>query len=413
VTGRARLIAVRRKYASEIPRRTYLTHGVDRYPAKMVPHLARYAIERVSTAGQTVLDPFCGCGTVLIESLMTQRHACGLDVNPVAVVLARAKSSVYSTDRLLRKVEELVDKARSSRCFDESPAWLQYWFSPVTLRKLLSLRAGLQAGFSHRRSVYSDLLSAILAISVRKCSRADPRSPKPFISKRARRERCGRHFDPYIVYRSVAAELAKRAGEFFSRIPSQRTSVETRILDARFLRVSTFRRKVDAVVTSPPYLAAQDYYRSSKLELAILGLWKPGVEATLGSRILGSGRGPLVSPTTEASLASASEAIGRLQGVDERSALTVACYVADMRTVLHRIADMLSPGSRCCFILGDCTMCGVKLPVHTWAIEAARLEGFELYAHEVDAIRDRRLPPKREGHRSVIDTEHLLFLRRT
>ena len=64
----AKRIDVRTTIGDILPYRHHVTHGWDKYPAKMVPHLARYAIECVSTKRDIVLDPFCGCGTVQIES---------------------------------------------------------------------------------------------------------------------------------------------------------------------------------------------------------------------------------------------------------------------------------------------------------------------------------------------------------
>ena len=44
-------------------------HRLDKYPAKMIPQMARFLIERVSEPGDTVLDPFCGTGTVVSEAI--------------------------------------------------------------------------------------------------------------------------------------------------------------------------------------------------------------------------------------------------------------------------------------------------------------------------------------------------------
>ena len=65
--------------ACAIPARTYLTHGFDRYPAKMIPHLARWAIERYSVPGEAVLDPFCGSATTGVVALKNNRKFVGID----------------------------------------------------------------------------------------------------------------------------------------------------------------------------------------------------------------------------------------------------------------------------------------------------------------------------------------------
>ena len=76
---------------------------------------------------------------------------------------------------------------------------------------------------------------------------------------------------------------------------------------------------VDAVVTSPPYLSAQDYYRSSKLELAILGPLVQMGTKSLGSAIVGSGRGEY-SKLDWSHAESLPSALKLLRVEDERSA---------------------------------------------------------------------------------------------
>lgn len=46
----------------------YMTHGLHPYPAGMIPQIANRLIERYSKPRLTVLDPFCGSGSVLVES---------------------------------------------------------------------------------------------------------------------------------------------------------------------------------------------------------------------------------------------------------------------------------------------------------------------------------------------------------
>jgi DNA modification methylase len=88
----------------------YLTHGFDAYPAKMIPHMARFLIEKVSEPGQTILDPFCGSGAVLIESAISDRNAIGIDFNPVAIALAKAKSTTCDTEILRCQLSEILGR---------------------------------------------------------------------------------------------------------------------------------------------------------------------------------------------------------------------------------------------------------------------------------------------------------------
>ena len=112
-------------------------HLLDKYPAKMIPQMAQFLIERSSEPGDTVLDPFCGSGTVVREALALRRNAIGLDVNPLAALFTRAKVGSYSKDLLEQQLAQLCGSFKTeTTTFDLTFPNAEYWFTPATLRKL-------------------------------------------------------------------------------------------------------------------------------------------------------------------------------------------------------------------------------------------------------------------------------------
>lgn len=69
-------------------KRLYSPHGLYAYPARFSPHFAGRAIEAVSKPGDTVLDPFMGSGTTLIEAIRLGRKSFGVDVSPISNFIA-------------------------------------------------------------------------------------------------------------------------------------------------------------------------------------------------------------------------------------------------------------------------------------------------------------------------------------
>ena len=116
--------------------------------------------------------------------------------------------------------------------------------------------------------------------------------------------------------------------------------------------------RVDAVVTSPPYLSAQDYYRSNKLELAICGLWYPNMEYTLGKQIIGSGRGGILTSEGRKRRSQYRACNISLPSLSDRSNAVVRDYLDDMRQMLERLQWCLRQGGKCCLIIGDSTIRG-------------------------------------------------------
>jgi hypothetical protein len=72
------------------------THPFYRYPARMVPELARELIQQFSQPGDVVLDPFMGGGTSIVEALAAGRYTIGIDLNPLAAFLADVKTTPLS-----------------------------------------------------------------------------------------------------------------------------------------------------------------------------------------------------------------------------------------------------------------------------------------------------------------------------
>ena len=72
----------------------YLLHRLHSYPARFIPQIPKRAITRWSKPGDLVLDPFCGSGTTLLECSLAGRNSIGIDNNPVATLISRAKKDL-------------------------------------------------------------------------------------------------------------------------------------------------------------------------------------------------------------------------------------------------------------------------------------------------------------------------------
>lgn len=114
------------------------THGFYRYPARFSPEFVRYAIASFSRPGDTILDPFMGGGTTVVEALTLGRKVVGIDLNPLAVFVARVKSTPLSRSELesvrrkVMQVQEYPPRLRSKRLavelkclFRNVPWWIR------------------------------------------------------------------------------------------------------------------------------------------------------------------------------------------------------------------------------------------------------------------------------------------------
>src|SRR3989338_1376772 len=87
---------------------SYATHGFHKYPAKFIPQLAKRCIEENTNLGEIVCDPFMGCGTTLIESLVSGRKAVGVDINPVAYLISKVKTNPINPEKLKTEIDKVL-----------------------------------------------------------------------------------------------------------------------------------------------------------------------------------------------------------------------------------------------------------------------------------------------------------------
>ncbi len=254
---------------SESERANSGVHGFHSYPARVHPDTARRLVEGLTQAGQTVLDPFSGSGTVLVEAATLGRSAVGVDANPLAVELGRLKtlgSTVEQRERLLQAANRVAQQAEGRRrahsgAIGRHPRNLVEQFEPHVLMELDSLLGGVRAQPDPWvRQALSLVLSALLTKVSRRRSDTS-------------RQRVDRHIAAGFVirfFRAKTADLVQRLSQqVFAKSRSEVTT-EVHLGDARRLPVPF--ASVDAVITSPPYPGIYDYLDQHRLRLLWLGL---------------------------------------------------------------------------------------------------------------------------------------------
>lgn len=115
-------------------RAAHRIHEVS-YRACFKPQLPRFFIDRLTREGDTVLDPFMGRGTTLIEAVLRNRFAIGCDINPLSEILCGPRLDPPSLDAVAKRLGTI-----NLRFDRKLPQDLDVFFHPDTLRELCSLR---------------------------------------------------------------------------------------------------------------------------------------------------------------------------------------------------------------------------------------------------------------------------------
>ncbi len=263
-------------------------HGFHTYPARMHPDTASALVRSFAPPRGRVLDPFCGSGTVLVEGMILGRDVVGTDLNPLAIMLARWKTSppreAESVTLLetVRRAAAHADARRKQRAgatrrySDEDVAA----FSPHVLLELDSLRAfiaGLPSSETRARDALFLVLSSILVKVSRKTSDTSERAPD------VPEPRIAAGYTARLLVKKTE-EVTRRAAELVALLPEPRPRAIVTADDATQLTTGT-AASIDAIITSPPYAATYDYLAQHELRLRWLGLDPQALEAgELGAR---------------------------------------------------------------------------------------------------------------------------------
>ena len=335
----------------------YLTHRIHPYPAKFIPQIPNTLIQELSSVGDTVGDIFCGSGTTLVEALTLKRHAVGIDANPLACLIANAKTNVIDEaggkvlQNLALKSREFSDSILVNSTDDLFPAqnfvstaWrpdfkkLRFWFQDHVIEELaeaLHWCHALPAG-SARDLALTSFSSIVVAVSRQDSDTRYVRRDKDIPQGETLRR----------FARSL--EQATQAALEFSDIVEPRFQhqiIEANLLDAPSIPM------LDLVVCSPPYPNAYSYHLYHMTRMIWLGMDQPKFKREeIGSHRKYSSPG--------------------------KNAATDETFRSEFTTILHWLSKYLKRGGYACFVIGNSILKGQTFNNADIITDAARLAGF-------------------------------------
>jgi DNA methylase len=363
------------------------THGLHPYPAKFIPHIPRAIIGRYARPGLPVLDPMCGSGTTLVEAAGAGFHALGVDINPVAVLVSKAKTTpLDAADRLeAERVAGALEAAaarferdegafRAAAARAEVPAFpnRSLWFSDLATIELAHARSVLSGARTRRaRDLGLCAFSAVL-VSVSNQESETRWCAKPRALRRG----------------EATARLAQKLRDSLSRVRAfaSRAPASAVVVEANARALPFPSGSVGLVVSSPPYANSHDYYLYNKLRLFWLGREVAPVQAAeIGSR---NRHSDLKEP--------------------------IERYLAEMTDVLAESRRCLARRAKAVFVVGDSVVRGELFRMDRLFAEMGARVGLALVdLHRFEHRRFNTAFPRRFGTRKRKLTHVMVFEKRS
>lgn len=424
------------------------THFLHRYPAKLLPYIPVFFLSSsLASDDDTILDPFAGTGTVGLESITHPVHPrnCQLiEINPLARLISSAKTTPIDPV-LLRK--RFTDLSRLLREYVKEPTisrfpGIDFWFRQRAQKGLAKVRdciEALDATVSEK-----DFFWTCYSSIIRDMSRADPKVPPPVrlsAKKFPNAEKATvkrklaqkRRFEAPTLFRKAVRRNIGRMQELWDVLSYTKSDKTVRVVgnDARNLTYAPYMGKgrldetqsrplasssIGMVITSPPYINAQKYARTTKFELWWLELIGESAKAlaNFDRQLIGTERVPYDEyvEVTPVGNATADALLQRIFDIEPRRAGIVSKYFNDMRLGLREIKRVLRPEGYCILVVGNNNIFKQVIPSNHILAEIAQEEGFELEAMLVDEIRSRGLITKRHETAGMIADEWIILLRK-
>lgn len=416
----------------------YASHNFHSFPAKFPPQLPREFIQNLTSPGDIVLDPMMGSGTTLLEAFLLGRQGIGFDIDPLALLLSRTKTTSLDLRRVAQTGNRIIAQARQAviknqvelkkeitkRWDLKTQQFVDYWFDRDTQTALLSLLIEIkQIQENSLRAFFELVFSAIIITKSGGVSLAlDLAHTRPHRARIVVDQNdqfvLGTPLDDQKIrhpkfatkkLRSPFEEFEKRVAQNLKGLPQNKTACFQYHLDwipeaKQMVSLTPVLASgsaqcmplgddsVDIVITSPPYASnAIDYMRAHKFSL----VWFGYSIDSLGEKRQNCIGGETTSDFKFEKLPRyTSQVVDRFIAQDKKKGKVLHRYYSEMTCSLREMFRVLKPGKAAIVVVGSSVMRGIDTETQTCLSEIGQTIGFQVPGIGIRAIdRNRRMMP--------------------
>ncbi len=374
-------------------------HSIHAYPAKFPAFITSKTIELIESATgkkpQSMADVFCGCGTTAIEAKRNQIRYWGCDLNPVATLIARTKSSTYciaTLEKMNKSIRDMFCSSEYSLSYETANDRIRYWFLEEQFLDLARLKHAIDY-VTESQDDYRNFFYCAFSNILKATSLWLTKSIKPQRDMTKTPANVLKSYDKQIE-KMIAAQI-----EFQNISPEnkQYTNEDLEIVTGNILHSTTNPPMVDVVITSPPYVTSYEYADLHQLSTLWLGFTNDYRQLRSGS--IGSSHNedsllkvfPKLYPTGFST-------VSTLYSQSKSRAASVANYFLDMQNVAQKVFNMLNPDGSAVFVIGNTEYKGIKINNAEHLAESLLKSGFSTIQTTKRKISNKNLTPFRDAN---------------
>jgi tRNA G10 N-methylase Trm11 len=399
----------------------YLTHGLHSYPAKMIPQIANALIKDFGKNAKLLFDPFCGTGTSLVEAKIKNINGIGFDLNPLALLIASAKTTKiegtvlkhyinlfenYNFNNVLvnHKINEYLPKGSLD---------IDYWFSKRVQIDLVLIKYFIDNVIDIEQ--VQNFFKVAFSLTLRGCSwtRNDEfklyRLPKDKIH----------HFKPsvFTTFRSYLNRNFEKLLEFNSLVVGDSKTFLYQKSACNYISEKILKsNSVDIVVTSPPYGDSPTTVAYGQFS-AFANQWINSIEnpRQVDKMLMGGLKAKRFSNLGSDILYSQ---VLKISDIDKNRALEVISFYRDYKSSISNIALKIKKKGYACFVVSNRTVKGINLRTDLITIDFFKQEGFNHIETFERQILNKRLPRnnspngKNGNKKSLMNFEYIIIMQK-
>lgn len=367
------------------------THGYHTYPAMMIPQVCRTLIERYRPEGkfELIFDPYIGSGTTLVEACIAGIDSVGTDLNPLARLMSKVKTTHYRTNEIREQLQEIMFRCSFysedqviDRNFDRISN-NTFWYAEDVLLRLSFISQEIERLQSNK-----DFFNLALVETVRETSYTRNSEFKRFRMTEANI----RKFNPD-VFKIFEAKMNRNISgltEF------------NKLTDEAAVRICDFnssdcipdeiicKGSVDMVVTSPPYGDSRTtvaYGQFSRWANEWLGYANA---ANIDSLLMGGKKATEEIFETE----SLKETLAEIRSINAKRYYEVVSFLNDYWNSIRNVASRVRIGGMICYVVGNRTVKGIQIALDYFTAEMFEKCGCSHISTIVRCIPNKRMPAK-------------------
>ncbi|OQX53106.1 MAG: hypothetical protein B5M48_03980 [Candidatus Omnitrophica bacterium 4484_213] len=363
------------------------THCYHRYPAKFIPQLVERLIEEyIITNDAHINDPFMGSGTTIVTAISRGFKASGTDINRIAYLMTKVKSTPIDPNYLEEKMEQILLRLSELFSKDITPLIperhierINYWFDE---KNKIELGEILRVIYEGDDKIIRDFLLIAFSHILKNCSIWLQGSTKPtrdFKKKPA---------EPLEAFRKHLKKMQKGNEEFYRVVPQKvrenlKKYLNIRAQDAKKQPVED--NSVDLIVSSSPYVTSYEYADLHQLST----IWLDFADNLTAYKKEFIGSAYKFSEKRKLKSIIAKNIVDKMKQKSKKMAKEIETFFIDMQDVFDESYRILKREGRCCYVIGDTVLKGINILNAEVFAESLQYSGFKL-----DKIIKREIPLK-------------------